>query len=131
VPFRSAPPHGRRFGGGVPHLLEPWFCCGRLDGVCAIRPGAEAGEAPDRVEDLRPGSPVALPRRDDLQHGGLESVDLRIAATGRRVGRRRKADHRGHFWQIEEQGSGRYQEAQGELDRGHAGNVAMRSRNAP
>jgi hypothetical protein len=40
-------------------------------------PGPEAGEAPDCVEDLRPGSPLTLPRRDSSSRA-LEGVDLGV-----------------------------------------------------
>jgi hypothetical protein len=46
---------------------------GFLGGVWEIMPGPEAGEAPEHVESLRPGSPLALPGRDGLQHGGLRA----------------------------------------------------------
>jgi len=47
-------------------------------------PGPEAGEAPDRVEDLRPGSPLA-PRSVTACSTALEGVDLGVEmpATGR------------------------------------------------
>lgn len=67
-----------RFGAAQPGFEQVRHAGGFLGGVWAIMPGPEAGEAPDRVEDLRPGSPLALPRRDGLQHGGLEGVDLGV-----------------------------------------------------
>ena len=63
-------------------------------------PGPETGEARDRVEDLRPESSLALPRRDGVQHGGLEGVDLGVGMPPREdesAGVER-AEHGGHLW---------------------------------
>ena len=50
---------------------------GFLGRVWAIMPGPEAGEAPDRVEDLSAGSPLAPPSVR-ASSTALEGVDLGI-----------------------------------------------------
>ena len=87
MPFRSAPPPGRR-------ALRPAVRCGTPPATSAGSGQPCRDPRPARCQTASkisaPGSPLALPRRDGLPHGapGGRRPWGRDAATGRRVGRR-------------------------------------------
>ena len=66
-----------RFGAAQPGFEQVRHAAGFLGGVWAIMPGPEAGEAPDRVEDLRPDLPSHSPAVT-ASSTALEGVDLGV-----------------------------------------------------